>query len=93
MLLRAVEGCWAVLHTASPFPNIAETDPTEESLVKPAVEGTTRVLKAAAAAGVKKVVLTSSFAAVHGAQSTILSAGLRLFLLGEFGRMNELYRE
>ncbi|KAF2361675.1 NAD-dependent epimerase/dehydratase [Trinorchestia longiramus] len=60
---EAMEGVFCVMHTASPFPPIGES-PSEESLVKPAVEGTKRVLEAAAKAGVKKVVLTSSFAAV-----------------------------
>lgn len=58
----AVAGCDFVLHTASPF---ATSGGTEESFVKPAVEGTRSVLNAAAAeASVKKVVLTSSVVAV-----------------------------
>lgn len=59
---RAVQGCGAVLHVASPFPK--ELPAHEDDLVRPAVEGTRRVLHAAAAAGVKRVVLTSSLAAV-----------------------------
>jgi len=58
----AVRGCAYVLHVASPFPNRAPEH--EDELIKPAVDGTRRVLKAAADAGVSRVVLTSSLAAV-----------------------------
>ena len=58
----AVRGCTYVLHVASPFPNFTPKD--ENELIIPAREGTLRVLKAAADAGVKRVVLTSSLAAV-----------------------------
>ena len=60
----AVHGCSYVLHVASPFPN--RTPEHEDELIKPAKEGTLRVLRAAADAGVKRVVLTSSLAAVSG---------------------------
>jgi dihydroflavonol-4-reductase len=60
----AVRGCSYVLHVASPFPNRAPEH--EDELIKPAKEGTLRVLRAAADAGVKRVVLTSSLAAVSG---------------------------
>jgi dihydroflavonol-4-reductase len=58
----AMAGVTAVLHTASPFPIAQPKDPAV--LIRPAVEGTERVLKAAAAAGVTRVVLTSSVVAV-----------------------------
>jgi dihydroflavonol-4-reductase len=58
----AVRGCTYVLHVASPFPNRVPDD--ENELIKPAMEGTLRVLKAAEEAGVRRVVLTSSLAAV-----------------------------
>ena len=60
----AVAGCTYVLHVASPFP---PRDPADESeLVRPAVEGTLRVLRASAQSGtVKRVVLTSSVAAIR----------------------------
>ena len=59
---EAVEGSKYVLHVASPF-FLGEPE-NEDVFIKPAVEGTLRVLKACADAGVEKVVLTSSFAAV-----------------------------
>jgi nucleoside-diphosphate-sugar epimerase len=59
---EAVAGCDYVLHVASPFPPGVPKD--ENELIVPAREGTLRVLRAARDAGVKRVVLTSSFAAV-----------------------------
>jgi dihydroflavonol-4-reductase len=59
---QAVEGCSYILHVASPFPGKAPED--ENELVGPAREGTLRVLRAAREAGVRRVVLTSSFAAI-----------------------------
>ncbi|MFC4128515.1 NAD-dependent epimerase/dehydratase family protein [Nocardia rhizosphaerae] len=59
---EAMTGCDAVLHVASPFPAAPPAD--EQDLIRPAVDGTVRVLRAAAAAGVRRVVLTSSVAAV-----------------------------
>jgi nucleoside-diphosphate-sugar epimerase len=58
----AVAGCDYVLHVASPFP--AGAPRNDDELVGPAREGTLRVLSAARAAGVRRVVLTSSFAAI-----------------------------
>lgn len=58
----AVAGCDYVLHVASPFPAGVPKD--ENELVVPAKQGALRVLRAARDAGVKKVVMTSSFAAV-----------------------------
>ncbi len=61
---EAVEGCTYVLHVASPFPPVQPKDPDE--LIVPAREGTLRVLRAARAAGVERVVVTSSVAAIAG---------------------------
>ncbi|HEY4453963.1 MAG TPA: aldehyde reductase [Pseudonocardiaceae bacterium] len=58
----AVAGCTHVLHVASPFPARAPRD--ENELIIPARDGTLRVLRAARDAGVRRVVLTSSFAAI-----------------------------
>ncbi|KAK6204372.1 Coumarine and phenylpropanoid biosynthesis [Scheffersomyces amazonensis] len=52
-----------VLHVASPFPSSVPSDP--QVLIKPAKEGTLRILKwAKATPTVKHVVITSSFAAI-----------------------------
>jgi nucleoside-diphosphate-sugar epimerase len=59
---QAVAGCDYVLHVASPFP--LENPQHEDELIVPAREGTLRVLRASRDAGVKRVVVTSSFAAV-----------------------------
>ncbi|ROU05911.1 SDR family oxidoreductase [Lysobacter enzymogenes] len=58
----AAAGCGYALHVASPFP--AEIPRDENELIAPAREGTLRVLRAARDAGLRRVVLTSSFAAV-----------------------------
>ena len=59
---EAVSGCTYVLHVASPFPS--NLPKHEDDLIVPAREGTLRVLRAAKSAGVKRVVVTSSFIAV-----------------------------
>ncbi len=58
----AAAGCDFVLHVASPFPlNVPKH---EDELIVPAREGALRVLRAARGAGCKRVVQTSSFAAI-----------------------------
>jgi dihydroflavonol-4-reductase len=59
---EAVAGCDYVLHVASPFP--LGVPKNEDELIIPARDGALRVLRAARDAGVQRVVLTSSFAAV-----------------------------
>ncbi len=59
---EAVAGCEYVLHLASPFPPSIPRD--EDELVVPARDGALRVLRASRDAGVRRVVLTSSFAAI-----------------------------
>ena len=59
---EAVTGCDYVLHVASPFP--PDVPKHEDELIVPAREGALRVLRASRGAGVKRVVLTSSFAAI-----------------------------
>ena len=59
---EAMTGVDILMHTASPFPLIQPKD--EDDLIRPAVEGALRALRAAQAAGVKRVVLTSSTVAV-----------------------------
>ena len=66
---QAVAGCAYVLHVASPFP--AGPPKHEDDLLIPARQGALRVLKVARDAGVRRVVLTSSFAAIgYGPQQT-----------------------
>ena len=67
----AAKGCEYVLHVASPLP--AKEPKHEDEVIRPAREGTLRVLRAARDAGVKRVVLTSSFGAIgygHGSEKT-----------------------
>lgn len=64
---QAARGCDYVLHVASPFPAVQPKDPDE--LIVPAREGTLRVLRAGLDAGVERVVVTSSVAAVGGSKS------------------------
>jgi nucleoside-diphosphate-sugar epimerase len=59
---EAMSGCEHVMHIASPFPETVPDD--ENELIVPAREGTLRVLRAARDLGVKRVVMTSSFAAI-----------------------------
>jgi dihydroflavonol-4-reductase len=67
---KAMEGCDYVLHIASPF--VVKVPKDENELIKPAVEGTLRALKAAKKAGVRRVVLTSSTVAMQGGKHGIV---------------------
>ena len=58
----ATAACKYVLHVASPFP--LKVPKHEDELIRPAVDGTLRVLRAARDSSVQRVVLTSSIAAV-----------------------------
>jgi dihydroflavonol-4-reductase len=60
---EAVDGARYVLHVASPFPPVQPKDPDE--LIVPARDGALRVLRAALDAGVERVVMTSSIAAIR----------------------------
>ena len=60
-----MQGCEYVMHTASPY--ILDVEDPQRDLVDPAVRGTLSVMEAASRTqGVKRVVLTSSFAAISG---------------------------
>lgn len=61
---NAFKNCDGVFHTASPVILTAVENP-EVELIQPALKGTLNVLKAAKDEGVKKVVFTSSMAAVR----------------------------
>ncbi|WP_099221836.1 NAD-dependent epimerase/dehydratase family protein [Listeria costaricensis] len=59
---EAMDGCDYVLSVASPV--FFEVPKEEAQVMRPAIEGITRILKAAKAAKVKRVVMTSNFGAV-----------------------------
>jgi dihydroflavonol-4-reductase len=69
---EAVTGCDYVLHVASPFPPAQPKDPDE--LIVPARDGALRVLRASLDAGVRRVVMTSSVAAVRHGRAPSASA-------------------
>src|SRR6056297_1270210 len=59
----ALKGCDVLIHTASPFPLTEPNDP--QDLIRPAVDGTLRAMRAARDAGISRVILTSSCAAIY----------------------------
>ena len=61
---EAMEGCEYVLHVASPY--FLREPSNEDEYIKPALEGTIRVLKAAQKAKVKRIILTSSVVSMMG---------------------------
>ena len=61
-MIQAIEGSTYIVHTASPFP--IEEPKDENVLIKPAVEGTLAVMKAAILNKVKRVVITSSIVSI-----------------------------
>ena len=61
---EAMDGIDVLMHTASPFP--LNQPEHEDDLIRPAVDGAMRALRAAHAAGITRVVLTSSTAAISG---------------------------
>jgi nucleoside-diphosphate-sugar epimerase len=71
---EAVKNCDYVLHVASPISLAVPKD--ENTMIRPAVDGTLRVLRAARDAGVKRLVMTSNFGAVgysHSDKSTLIT--------------------
>ena len=61
---EAASNCDYIMHVASPF--FSKIPKDENELIKPAVEGTLRALKAANKAGIKRVIVTSSMVAMLG---------------------------
>jgi len=85
----AATGSDAVMHVASPF-MIKVKDPQKE-FVDPALEGTRNVLFAATKSGtVRKVVLTSSVAAIHGDNADMAEQGLAMFNEASFNTTSSL---
>ena len=74
----AAHGCSAIIHMASPY--TLRFKDAQKDLIDPALKGTRNVLSAASASGsVKKVVLTSSVAAVYGDNIDMKEKGLDEF--------------
>jgi len=70
----AMGGCTYVIHVASPI--TLELPKHEDEMIRPAVDGTLRILKSARNAGVKRVVMTSNFGAVgysHKDKTTLIT--------------------
>jgi dihydroflavonol-4-reductase len=70
---EAADGCEAVLHVASP--TLTQVPKNDDEMVRPAIDGTLRVLRAARGAGVRRVVMTSAIGAIayghgHGPRRT-----------------------
>ena len=63
-LVQVAQRLCVVFHTASPF-QLQVNDP-QKDLVEPALKGTLNVLESAKKAGITKVIVTSSIAAVVG---------------------------
>ncbi|MBN1252161.1 MAG: aldehyde reductase [Bacteroidales bacterium] len=75
---EAAKGCEIVVHVASPF--FLNVKDAKKDLIQPALQGTKNVLSAATKSGtVKRVVLTSSVAAVHGDNIDMKIKGLTEF--------------
>jgi nucleoside-diphosphate-sugar epimerase len=88
----AAGGCDAIMHVASPF-TLRFRDPKTD-LLDPALEGTRNVLQAASdSKTVKKVVLTSSVAAVHGDNIDMKEQGLAEFTEDQFNTSSSLHHQ
>lgn len=61
-MMKAAEGVDFIVHTASPFP--IKKVKHEDELINPAVKGTTAIMEAALENKIKRVVITSSIAAI-----------------------------
>lgn len=64
---EAMAGADALIHTASPFPGASPKN--EMDVIRPAVDGTRRALRAAKDAGVFRVILTSSVVAIEATRA------------------------
>lgn len=75
---EAMQGCELVFHTASPF--IIRVKDAQRELIDPALQGTRNVLNACKRSEtVKRVVLTSSVAAIYGDAADMADQGLDAF--------------
>ena len=86
---EAAKGCDAIIHMASPF--ILDHKDPQKNLIDPALNGTKYVLSAANKSGsVKRIVLTSSVAAVHGDNIDMQEQGLTEFTEDVFNTTSSL---
>ncbi len=86
---EAAQGCELVFHTASPF-IIRIRDPQTE-LVDPALNGTRNVLETCnRVESVKRVVLTTSVAAIYGDAADMTDAGLEAFTEAQWNTSSSL---
>ena len=86
---EVAKGCDAVIHTASPF--ILNVKNPQKQLIDPALKGTENVLNAAVKSGtVKKIVLTSSVAAIFGDNIDMKEQGLSEFTEEQFNKSSSV---
>lgn len=89
----AMAGCAVVIHTASPFVINGITDP-QRQLVDPALQGTRNVLDAVdRTESVKRVVLTSSVAAIYGDNADAQKLPNRRFDENVWNESSSLYHQ
>jgi len=89
---KAAEGADAIIHVASPFKIRVRDAQTE--LIDPALMGTRNVLEAAnRSTTVKKVLVTSSVAAIHGDNADMKALGLDAFTEEQFNTSSSLHHQ
>ena len=84
----AMQGISAVMHVAATIVAVEPKDP--DVVIRPAVEGTERVLAFADAAGIKRVIMTSSIATIgygHGHET-----GIRRYTEADFTNIDGMRR-
>ena len=89
---QAAQGCAAIYHVASPF--LLRYKDAQKELIDPAVEGTRNVLQAASRSGtVRKVVLTSSVAAIYGDNADMAEQGVAAFGEGHWNTTSSVQHQ
>jgi len=86
---QAAAGCSSIIHMASPF--FLTVKDAQKELVEPALKGTINVLNATSkSATVRKVILTSSVASVHGDNVDMKDLGIKEFTEEHFNYSSSL---